>query len=72
MAYIYTGLKNSVPFMTEWLLKWIDACKKQTYPDVWQKERPLCLKKTLKRNSSQQLQTHNLPTNDVENANATN
>ena len=61
MAYMDTGLKNSLPSMKDWLSKWIHAYKKQIYSNGWQKERPPGSKKT-----PQQLQTHNVPIDDVE------
>ena len=60
MAYMDTGLKNSLPSTTEWLYK------KQIHRNGWSKERPP------KRNRPQQLQAHNVPTDDVENRNGTN
>ena len=47
-------------------LKWTDAYKEHKYPHGWPKERPK------QRNHSKQLQTHNLPTDDVENVRSTN
>ena len=38
MPYMDTGLKNSLPSMTDWVSKWIDALK--TYPNGWLKEKP--------------------------------
>ena len=72
MVFMDTGLKSSLSSMTDWLSKWTDAYKKQTYSKGWQKERPLWSIKTSKRNHPQQLQTHNVPTIDVEYSNCTN
>ena len=58
--------------MTDWLSKWTDASKKQIYPIGWQKERPPDPKWPPKRNHPQQLQTYNVPIDDVENTIDTN
>ena len=42
------------------------------YPNGWLKEGPHWYKRTQTKEPSKQLQTHNLPTNDVENINNTN
>ena len=56
--------------MTGWLSKWIGANKKQTYPNGWPKEKPP--DPATPKNRHLQPLTHNVPANDVENANNTN
>ena len=58
---------NSRLSMTDWFLNWVDAYKQQTYPNGWQKEIPLWLKKTPKRNCPKTLQPYKVSTDDVEN-----
>ena len=71
--------------MTDCLNKWMDAYKKQTYPNGWQKGMTKGMKNgwqkeydhldpkwTPKRNFSQQRQMHKVPTDDVVNTNNTN
>ena len=58
--------------MTDWLLKWIDAWKKETNRNARPKEKQSWSKMTLKWNHHPQLQNHNMPTNDVDNTNGTN
>ena len=77
MACMDTGFKDALPSIIDWLLKWTDANKKQIYPNGWQKERPHWTKKTSRKEmpppkQQQQLQIHNVLTDDVENANRTN
>ena len=58
--------------MTDWLSNWTDAFKKYVPTNVWQNERFSWSKKTSKKESPQQLQTYNMPTDDVANTNGTN
>ena len=53
---------------TDWQSKWIHAYKKQTYHF----DPKRLLKKELPPPHQQQLQAHNVPTDDVENSNSTN
>ena len=62
MIYMDTGLKKSLKSMSDWTSKWKHAFNKQAKPNGWPKRNP-------HMNHSQQLQTHNVPTNDVENIN---
>ena len=55
-----TGLNNSLLSITDWLLKWTDAYKKQIHPNGWPKERSPWSKMTPKKNHTEQLQTHNM------------
>ena len=68
MEYMDSGSRNSPPFTTD--SKWTDAYKEHTYPNGWPKERLHWSWKTPLH--SKQLQTHNLPTYDMENINSTN
>ena len=72
MLYTDAGFKRSLPSMTDWLPKWTDAYKKQTPSIDDQRKNHPDSKRTPKRNHPQQLQTHNVPINDVENTNGTN
>ena len=72
LIYKDIGFKNSLPSTTDWLSKWIDAYKKQTKSNEWQKKRPPWSRKAPKKESPQQLQTHNVFTYNVENTNGTN
>ena len=37
MAYLDSGFKSWLLSTTVWLLKWLDAYKKQPYPNGWPK-----------------------------------
>ena len=69
IAYMDTDLKNSLPSTTNWLSKGIDACKKHTLMTKksipWSKTIP-------QKGTAQQLQTHNVPSEFVENIKGTN
>ena len=64
-------LKNSFPSMTDWPTKWIDVYKKKTQPNRWKQKRPAGSKETSKKKRLWQLQTHKVPTADMQNTNGT-
>ena len=49
--------EGPLPSTTFWLSKWVDAYKKQTYPNGWPKKRPAWSKKkkTLQKEPPKQL-----------------
>ena len=72
MEYMFSGSRNSPPFMIDKCKKWTNAYKEQTYPNGWQKKGPYWSRRPEKRNHPKILRTNNLPTENVENINSTN
>ena len=58
--------------MIDWLSKWLDACKKQTYLNWWEEERLAWFKKNPKTELLPTTTDPNVPTDDGENINGTN
>ena len=58
--------------MKDRLLKLIDACKKQIYPNGWPKETLIFHRKIPRKNCPKQLYTYAVSIYDVENINHTN
>ena len=67
MEYVDSSFRNSHPAMTDWPCNWVNAYKKQTYPNGWQNRKQHRSRKTLKKHNSQQLQYNNVFIYDMEN-----
>ena len=69
MTYMDFGFKNSLPYMTDLQFKCI---QKTEIPEWITKGKTTNPKRPLSNELPNQLQTHNVPTNDVENTNRAN
>ena len=73
MEYMVSGSRNSPPFMTGLALEMNKCLQNSTRTRMdHQRKDHIDTKGPKQRNRLKQLQTHNLPTNDVENINSTN